>query len=108
MRAIILVFAALSLLGPVSLQGQVRPEFPISRTQQQPKIDGLLNDAVWDDDPLSTGDWVSYNPLYGATVPQKTQVRIAYDDRYIYLAFKCLDSEPDKIRTTISRRDNAF
>src|SRR5262245_10138158 len=108
MRAIILVFAALLLLAPLSLQAQVRPEFHISRTQQPPKIDGLLNDAVWDDDPLSTGDWISYNTLYGALVPQKTQVRMAYDDRYIYIAFKCLDSEPEKIRTTISRRDNAF
>ena len=33
---------------------------------------------------------------------------IAYDDRNIYFAFHCFDNEPDKIRTTISRRDSAF
>src|SRR4029079_8036319 len=38
----------------------------------------------------------------------RTDVRIAYDDRYIYFAFHCFDNEPDKIRTTISRRDTAF
>ena len=26
----------------------------------------------------------------------------------VYFAFRCLDTQPDKIRTTISRRDNAF
>src|SRR4029077_5713347 len=56
------------------------------------------------------GDWVSYNPLYGekAQQQQRTEVRIAYDDRYIYFAFHCFDSEPGKIRTTISRRDDVF
>ena len=38
----------------------------------------------------------------------RTEVRIAYDDRNLYFAFHCFDSEPDKIRTTISRRDNMF
>lgn len=110
MRHITLIVAALLLLTPLALyaQTQARPSFHISRAEHPPKIDGDLSDEVWDDDPLSTGDWISYNPLYGTTVPQRTQVRIAYDDRYIYFAFKCLDSEPDKIRTTISRRDNAF
>ena len=38
----------------------------------------------------------------------RTEVRIAYDDRNIYFAFHCFDHEPDRIRTTVSKRDNAF
>ena len=105
----IITLATLLIVIPLPLRSQTpRPDYHASRAEHPPKIDGILDDEVWDDDPLSTGDWISYNPLYGTTVPQKTQVRIAYDDRYIYFAFKCLDSEPAKIRTTISRRDNAF
>ena len=33
---------------------------------------------------------------------------MAYDDEALYVAFRCLDSQPNRIRTTISRRDNAF
>ena len=33
---------------------------------------------------------------------------MAYDDEAIYFAFRCYDAEPDRIRTTISRRDNAW
>ena len=73
-----------------------------------PKIDGDLSDEVWKDDPLDIGEWISYNPLRGERNPQRTEVRIAYDDRYIYFAFHCFDSEPGKIRTTISRRDSVF
>ncbi len=32
----------------------------------------------------------------------------AYDDEAIYFAFRCYDTEPDKIRSTISRRDNVW
>ena len=53
---------------------------------------------------------MSYNPLRGDEMSNelRTEVRIAYDDRNIYFAFHCFDNEPDKIRTTISRRDTAF
>ena len=80
----------------------------MSRVVQPPKIDGDLHDEAWSGSPIETSDWLSYNPLYGTKMPQRTEVRITYDDRYLYFAFHCIDSEPDKIRSTISRRDNAF
>ena len=95
------------LLTAAELRAQ---EFRIARTPEPPRIDGVLDDDVWTQAPLALGEWVSYNPLRGDKMPpqQRTDVRIAYDDRYIYFAFHCFDNEPDKIRTTISRRDNAF
>jgi hypothetical protein len=36
----------------------------------------------------------------------RTEVRIGYDDRNVYVAFHCFDNEPDKIRTNVSRRDS--
>src|SRR5688572_25727919 len=33
---------------------------------------------------------------------------MAYDDEAIYFAFRCQDAEPQRIRTTITRRDNAW
>ena len=69
----------------------------------------MLDDDVWQHEALNSGDWISYSPLYGEkSTAFRTDVRIAYDDRYLYFAFHCFDKEPDKIRTTISRRDNAF
>ena len=102
--------ALLILCASDVAHGQGLPQFQISRAAQPPQIDGDLRDEVWRGDPLELGDWVSYNPLYGekAQPQQRTEVRIAYDDRNIYFAFHCFDSEPGKIRTTISRRDNVF
>jgi uncharacterized protein DUF5916/cellulose/xylan binding protein with CBM9 domain len=100
--------ALLILCASDVAHGQGLPQFQISRAAQPPQIDGDLKDEVWRGDPLDIGDWLSYNPLYGEKAQQRTEVRIAYDDRYIYFAFHCFDSEPDKIRTTISRRDDVF
>ena len=105
-----LAITALVLSAVIDLRAQERPEFHIPRAATPPAIDGVLNDEVWQQDPLTLGEWISYNPLRGDRMPAplRTEVRIAYDDRNIYFAFHCFDNEPGKIRTTISRRDSAF
>ena len=78
------------------------------RATTAPTIDGVLDDAVWDGAPLVGDGWVSYNPLRGEPAQQRTNVWIAYDDKAIYFAFRCFDPEPDRIRSTVSRRDTVF
>ena len=73
-----------------------------------PKLDGVLDDEAWAREPEALDPWMSYNPLRGEAEQQHTQVWVAYDSKAIYFAFKALDAEPDKIRTTISRRDNVW
>jgi hypothetical protein len=106
----VLLLAGLVLLGATNARAQERPEFHITRTMAPPKIDGILDDMAWNGPPLPIGEWASYNPLRGDKMPEqfRTEVRITHDDRNIYFAFHCFDNEPDKIRTTIARRDNAF
>jgi hypothetical protein len=103
--AVVLVFTLLHALG---IHAEDRPEFAVSRALEPPKIDGVLEDEVWQNPPLMLGDWVSYSPLAGERAAFRTEVRVAYDDRYLYFGFHCFDPEPAKIRTTISRRDNIF
>jgi hypothetical protein len=95
---------------PSSAFGQTRVKAPLRATHitAPPKLDGVLDDEAWAGAPLSLGPWMSYNPMRGEAESQRTNVWIAYDDSAIYFAFKCFDSEPSKIRTTISRRDDAW
>jgi len=83
---------------------EVRPV----RATVAPKLDGRLDDAVWSGEPLPAENWVSYNPLRGEPEQQRTRVWMAYDDEAIYFAFRCHDADPGQIRTTITRRDNAW
>jgi hypothetical protein len=79
-----------------------------TRAERPPVVDGVLDDAVWAGARLDLPDWVTYNPVSGQKIAQKTEVRVAYDDRALYVAFHCLDPEPDKVRATLSRRDQLF
>jgi hypothetical protein len=101
---------AISLCLCSSAFGQTPVEYRVPRAAEPPKLDGILDDQVWTQTPMPTGQWVSYNPNRGDKMPDvyKTDVRVAYDDRNIYFAFHCFDNEPGKIRTNIAKRDAAF
>lgn len=87
----------------------IRPaEIGAVSTDAPPKIDGVLEDACWKTPPLPLTEWQTYNPLHGEKLTQTTQVWIAYDNGHLYFAFRCLDPEPEKIKTSISRRDALF
>jgi len=89
-------------------QGVTSPELHAVRATTPPKVDGVLDDAAWAHEPYPLEPWVSYNPLRGEPEKQRTSVWIAYDGEAIYFAFRCFDDDPSKIRTTITRRDNAW
>ncbi len=72
-----------------------------------PEIDGILDDAIWKNAAMEK-DFITYNPTYGDILPQKTLIWMAYDSKNLYFAFKCLDTEPNKIKTSITKRDNIF
>ena len=78
------------------------------RTAQPPAIDGALDDAAWQTPPLALPEWATYNPVRGQTLAQKTEVRMAYDDLGLYVAFHCVDPEPSKVRATLGRRDRLW
>jgi hypothetical protein len=86
-----------------------RPDAPVivaQRVATAPRIDGVLDDRPWTAEPVSTGDWLSYNPLHGDTIPQNTRVWVAYDVDALYFAFQCDDPEPARIKTSVAKRDN--
>ena len=86
----------------------LRPTLRSHRLGQPPTIDGVLDDASWREPSVEMGEWLSYNPLHGDRVPQKTQVWIGHDADYLYFAFQCDDPDPSGIKTSITRRDNIW
>jgi hypothetical protein len=73
----------------------------------KPKIDGILDEKVWQVPPIKK-DFISYSPLYGDKLPQETLIWVAYDNKNLYFALMCNDPEPEKIQTSITKRDNVF
>jgi hypothetical protein len=83
--------------SPAEPASTVRPSLRSQRLQQPPIIDGVLDDASWRDAGVEVGEWLSYNPLHGERVPQKTRVWVGHDPDYLYFAFQCDDPDPSHI-----------
>jgi hypothetical protein len=75
------------------------------RTANPPKIDGKLDDDVWSN-AIVLNDFIQYEPYNLETPSVKTEVRVLYDDSFIYIAFENFDPEPSTIMDRISRRDD--
>ncbi len=67
-------------------------------------IDGLFNDQSWDQVEWTT-DFIQSRPNDGAAPTSQTAFKVLYDNKNLYIAARCFDSEPDKIEKRMSRRD---
>lgn len=77
---------------------------PIAKINGKIEIDGKVDEAEWlTIDPLPlTMHW----PSFKSEITEPTDIRVAYDDEYIYISAICYDSEPSKIQTPTFRRDD--
>ncbi len=107
-RAGLIIPCLLAALPAVAASAEDRPRLELRRVATPPTIDGRLDDEAWQGTTLPLTEWLTYNPLNGEKLTQQTEVRAGYDERYLYFAFHCVDPEPDKVRSTISRRDSMF
>ncbi len=74
------------------------------RAEGKIKIDGILNEKVWQSPGID--DFVQSDPLDGEKPTEKTVVWVAYDDKNLYVAARLYDSKPDKIAKRLGRRDD--
>ena len=69
-----------------------------------PTIDGRLDDEAWSEG-VWAGDWRQQIPVEGASPSQPTELKILYDDRYVYVAFRVYD-DPAEVHRYPGRRDD--
>jgi len=72
---------------------------------QAPKIDGILDDEVWQDAPF-IDQFTQFNPIEGAKPSECTAFKVLYDDYNIYFGIQMNDSQPSEIAARLSRRDD--
>jgi len=73
------------------------------KAEQAPKIDGELNDAVWDKAPAAT-NFIQKFPNSGFPSSVKTNVKILYDNSAIYIGAYLFD-DPALIHKQLTARD---
>ncbi len=73
-------------------------------TNKAPEIDGFIEEDIWNHVDWQ-GDFIERSPDENTQPAQQTKFKILYDDKNLYIAFRVLDTEPDKIVKRLSRRD---
>jgi len=71
---------------------------------ERPAVDGRVDETVWSYAEPAT-NFVQQQPDEGQPSTERTEVRVLYDGKNVYVGIVCFDSEPDKIVVTQGRRD---
>jgi len=92
--------------APVSAPttSRTRPTVSIRRASQAPTIDGQLDDTVWST-AARLGTFVQERPVPGAPATEATDVSIAYDNQYLFLAIHAKYSDVSIMRANRADRD---
>jgi hypothetical protein len=109
----LLIFLAASMGMLDSLSGNDESWKPNSGSQlvitaqrlsEPPKIDGELDDAVWQE-AVRVGNFTEFEPEEGTKPDVETEVLVGYDDKNLYIGFMCYEGDIKQIRATLAKRD---
>ncbi|MCI0451105.1 MAG: carbohydrate binding family 9 domain-containing protein [Candidatus Latescibacteria bacterium] len=81
--------------------------FDVPKLAQAIRIDGRLDDPVWQTATKLTG-FVEIDPGDNIRPQADTEAMLAYDDENLYIGFLCNDPNPSAIRANVTDRDAMF
>jgi len=75
-----------------------------SRITSRIQVDGVLDESAWQGNP-SINNLVQVEPRSGEPPTEATQVWVAYNGDFLYIAVRCMDGSARQIVATEMRRD---
>ncbi|MCH7528995.1 MAG: carbohydrate binding family 9 domain-containing protein, partial [Candidatus Marinimicrobia bacterium] len=87
--------------GPLSAQATA--PVPLQRLTGLITLDGLSDEAAWE--AIVPQPLVMSSPTYLGAPTERTEIRIAYDNDFLYAAARFYDSDPSGIRGNALERD---
>ncbi|PTL84886.1 DUF5916 domain-containing protein [Vitiosangium sp. GDMCC 1.1324] len=89
-----------------AVEGPGRNQFlRAARASGPVAVDGRLDEDAWAKAPVFDG-FVQRFPEAGKDPSERTELRVLYDDRNVYIAVTCHDSQPALINRNLGRRDS--
>lgn len=82
--------------GPVAPESLARPSLRAFRAQGPITLDGLLNEPSWSLADSTTGIFWLTQPEAGFPAPDRTVIRVMYDDEALYMGAVLYDPEPHR------------
>lgn len=106
----LVAFASIGIQAPANAQSAVsRPSVQATRLPdgQSVRVDGALDEPAW---RLATpiDDLRQRDPDNGAPATERTEIRILFDSKRLYIGARLLDSHPDDLHGNTMQRDQGF
>ncbi len=79
-------------------------KYHATRITAPPVIDGALSDNCWKQGEFQS-DYTQYVPVYNAPPSVKTEIKVLYDDKNVYVGIRAFD-DMTKVSKRIGRRDD--
>ena len=94
-------------LGPIICSNQqillAQEIMSLPRLTETIQIDGRIDEPAWQTiDPLPL---TMYQPTFQGKATEKSEIKVAYDQDYLYCSARFYDSDPSQIRTNSLYRD---
>ena len=91
--------------SPQLPDGRQQPQVvTITRVEVPPKLEDYL-DGQPPDGAQPVTEFVQRDPGDGVPASQRTEAYLSYDDHNLYVVFVARDSEPGRVRATLTRRE---
>src|SRR6267378_4053282 len=93
--------------SPLSQESKGPRRVHTIRTTDPIKVDGILDEPAWSLAQPAT-DFLQQQPNEGAAASERTEVRVLFDDKNIYIGIQAFDSDPAQINARELVRDAGF
>jgi hypothetical protein len=100
---VIILYAVLLLFSVSTINAQT--PLPLTRITEAIEIDGLSDEPEWQNIPPL--HLTMYKPTFQGEPTERTEIRIAYDNDYLYCSARCYDASPSDIRVNSLYRDRS-
>jgi hypothetical protein len=102
-----IVMLALLLFMPAKAEQETPGKngpYVLQRINGKVKLDGYSSETAWQGvEPLPL---IMHVPDFGKTPTEKTEILVAYDDNYVYVAGRLYERNPRKIQASSKKRDD--
>jgi len=109
MKKLLLIILCLLCFSLIIHAQKINEKFQmhIQKTTGKVVIDGVLNEKAWFD-AAAVSDFMMCNPFDSLCAQVRTDVKMSYDDKFIYISAECFLKEPGAFVVESMKRDFAF
>lgn len=103
-------FGQNNMSSSLPASSSARPQLRIPRVERAPTLEDFANleaSSAYATSMGHVGDFLQKIPTDGAPATQRTDVYLGYDPANIYVVFACHDSQPNLIRSQLTKRETA-